>query len=372
MKNISVPLAFVLGLLFMLVALGIFWLAGRSVSEETVFWQAIDNNLNSRGLILDTEISVPVQAGEATVLSSRLGFNFAPEPSFGWRQFSLLYDHDLAALYGFGPQPDAYKAWHEQASCGSGTDVYLRHNLHAESPPADWNDYLDSLGIQPPLGEAGVEVVTEAPESLQHFMMYSLTNGSILFYGKLSPAERGEIVDHLRKAYLVDFDNVRTVKAAGRLLYEYDVEVDYEFFGPAVNDYFDANLADESRRRNLPDAATAGQGRSAAHTVVIDAWSRQIVEVRHPLQLDYETILDAQNSGILPASQFNIVPYYSDLIDYLLFVADVQVVTKVLDRDQRIDVASVASGPPQPLQSMYTPFGSSAPRIFSSRIDQCE
>ena len=370
MKNVSVPLAFLLGLLFMLVALAIFWLVGKSVSEETVFWQAIDNNLNSRSLILETEITVPSQVGETAVLNSWLGFNFAPETSFGWRQFSLLYDHDLAALYGSVSQPDAYKAWHEQSSCGSGTDVYLRHELHARPQPPDWDDYLDSIDIQPPLGEAGMEVVTETPESLQHFMMYSLSNGSILLYGKLPPAERGEIVDHLRKAYLVDFDNVRTVKADGRLLYEYDVEVDYEFFGPAFNDYFDANLADESRRRNLPDEAAAGQGRSGAHTVVIDAWSRQIVEVRYPLQLDYTTILDVQNSDILPASQFNIVPYYSELIDYLLLVADVQVVTKVLDRDQRIDVALVASGPQS--QSRYAASGSSVPPIFSSRINQCE
>ena len=371
LKNVPVPLAFAAGLLSMLVVAGVFWLAGRSAGEEAVFWQAVDNNLNSRSLVLETEVSVPVHKGEATVLSSRLGFNFAPEPSFGWRQSTLFYDRGLADAYGLGSQPGAQATWYEQAACGAGAGVSLYHDLRAETPQPGWNDYLDGLDIRPPLGQATAEPAASPEESLQHFMMYSLANGGILLYGKLPPAERREIVDQLRKAYSVDFENVRTVRSGGRLLYEYDVAVDSEFFGPAFVDYFNANLPDPARRLHLPDDEAAGSGRGVSHTVAVDVFSRQITEVRHPLELNYDRILDAQTSGVLPAGQFNVIPYYSELIDYLLFGAgaDVRVVTKVLNRDQRVDAGLVAGDPRLPGVPAGFDSSSSPP---SGRIGECQ
>ena len=378
MKSVSVPLAFVLGLLFMLVALGIFWLAGRAVSEETVFWQAIDNNLNSRSLILDTEVKVPgVRLAGIVILNSQLGFNFAPETSFGWRQAALRYDQGLANTYGFGPRSDQYyEEWYEQTSCGSGTDVYLRHDLHARPTPDGWREQLDSLGLQPAFGQDVTRVATEGPDSLQHFMMHSLANGSILLHGKLPPEERRAIVDQLRAAYSVDFENVRTVKAGGRLLYEYDVEVDYGLFVPAFVAYFNATLADESQRRELPAGEATGN-RSVTHTVVVDAWSRQITEVRHPLELHLDRPINSLDSGVLPDGDFIVTPYYSyysDLIEYLSpeVGTDMRVVTRILNRNQRIDTGRVASSWLQERYVNYDNYDLAPRPVNLSRIDECK
>ena len=354
-KNISVWLAFLLGLLFMLAALGVFWLVSQSVSKETVFWQAIDNNLNSRSVVLDTEISTVIQTGETSVLNSRLGLNFAPETSFGWYRQLLLYDQNLAGIYPNFLQLEGYVAagitdlpqqeWYDQVSYGSDSTVHLSHNLVTRPAIDGWVDNFTGVLTKPDLGD-GLEVTTEGPERMQRFLMNSLVNGHILLHGKLPPDERQQIIAQLREAYLVDFDRVRAVRQDDRLLYEYDVQIDYVRFAPAFADYYNANLAGEAwQALSDEQAASIFFGQPTIQTIVVDAWSRQVVEVRHPLQLAAE--FTTHGGGLFEDEEFFAMPYYSQLINDLAVGhdAELQVVTKVLNRNQMVDVRQIARPP---------------------------
>ena len=114
-----------------------------------------------------------------------------------------------------------------------------------------------------------------------------MINGGIFLYGQMEPAARERVVASLRDAYEVDFRGVRSFYHDGRLIYEYDVRLDYRKLGPAFVSYFNALLTPGEEELDLTAEEMATifanpHNPETVYIVAIDAWSRQVVEVRHP------------------------------------------------------------------------------------------
>ena len=347
LKKLPLLARFGLVLFFALVVWLLFWLLSRPIAPENAFWQAVDNNLNNRSLTIRTVISTDLpQSSHKTLADSWLQLNFAPQTAFHWQRSSLTYDRDITRFFSDPAQLDAdfadspEREWYDQESYGFNNSVYVRHDYRVQPEQSNWRDNFSDIFTALPLGSQWHRQESAAlhPAELQHFMMASLTNGGILLHGKLGPLERARVMASLREAYLVDFDNVRNVKRDGRLVYEYDLEINWAAFGRAFVDYFNANTVVDGRRLNLTDEEVANIFRPASdntYTVSVDTLSQQIVEVNHPLMiaggLSYEVVADGN---------FSVTPYWSYLINDLVFYvgADIRVKTEFFNRDQVNDL----------------------------------
>lgn len=347
----------VLVIFFLLLFLGafytIFWLLIKSPSAETVFWETLDNNLNSQSIVLETKIDVDLgEAGKRDISDSRTSLSFAYETGSSLNRRFAIYDEDIAQIYVNPLQLETYQLigvenlpgqeWNEQEVFAFGNTIYARHNIYTQPDQPGWNNAYDEYFIELPLGETWSkrEVEQGLPAAFQHFLMTSMANGGIFLYGKIEPAARARIVTEFKDAYEVDFEEVKTFDRDGRLIYEYEVRLNYPKFAVAFFDYFNANIVDEEQKINITEeeirAAFSNPNQpnsEITYTVLIDARSRQLLEVRHPLKFYFRIYYDA-----ISPQDFYVIPYLSPLIRDLVSNTDLKigVTTKVLSQNQRL------------------------------------
>ena len=134
-NKLSRPVLVFFSFFLILVALYTFWLLNRLPSTETVFWQAVDNNLNSQSVVLETKISVALpEQGDLDLLENQLSLSFAHEVANHLQQKVLFYDQAAAEHYVDPLQIESYqevgledlpeREWYEQNSYGFGNLVY--------------------------------------------------------------------------------------------------------------------------------------------------------------------------------------------------------------------------------------------------------
>ncbi len=346
----------VLVIFFLLLFLGvfytIFWLLIKSPSAETVFWETLDNNLNSQSIVLETKIDVDLgEVGKRNILDSRTSLSFAYETGSSLNRKFAIYDADIAQIYVNPLQLETYQLigvkdlpeqeWSKQEVFAFGDTVYARHNIYTQPDQPDWNNAYDEAFIELPLGETWRKMeIKQGLQSFQHFLMTSMANGGIFLYGKIEPEARARIVTEFKDAYKVDFEKVKTFDRDGRLIYEYEVKLDYPEFGIAFFDYYDANIAEEGQKVNVTEEEIREAFSNPNHpnlqityTVLIDARAQQLLEVRHPFKFDFGFNYDA----ISPQDLY-VIPYLSPLIRDLVpnTKLKIGVTTKVLSQNQRL------------------------------------
>ena len=352
-KRISKPVSVFFFLFFFLVTAFVFWLTNRSPSAESVFWKTLDNNLNSQSVVLETKINVGVGGGEQkTLLDAQTSLSFAHQDGANLNQKLLLYDKDIAEIYVDPLQLKSYQSvgvenppaqeWHKQEVYNFDNTIYARHDIYTQPAQADWSEAFNVYFTGLPLGADWHkrEIQSDLPADFQHFLMTSMVNGGIFLHGKIEPQARERIADKLRNAYKVDFENVKAFHRNGRLVYEYEVKLNYQQFGIAFVDYFNTNIASEEQRVEITDedATTLFIDQvnpGTTYTVLIDAWSRQLLEVENPFNfvvgITYNDI-DSQD--------FVVIPYFTPMIRDLLSNTDlkINVTTRVLGQNQRLSL----------------------------------
>ncbi len=353
-KRISKPVSVFFFLFFFLIVVDVFWLINRSPSAESVFWKTLDNNLNSQSVVLETKVNVDLGGEEQkTLLDTQTSLSFAHQSGANLNQKLLLYDKDIAEIYVDPLQLESYQSigienpppqeWHKQEVYSFDNTIYARHDIYTQPAQADWNKAFNVYFTGLPLGGEWhkKEIQSGLAADFQHFLMTSMVNGGIFLYGKTEPQARERITAKLRNAYEVDFENVESFHRNGRLVYEYEVKLDYQQFGIAFIDYFNTNIADEEQREKMTDekAATIFSNRInpdiITYTVLIDAWSRQLLEVKNPFNFAVGIIYNDIDS-----QDFVVIPYFTPMGRDLLLNTDlkIDVTTRVLSQNQRLSL----------------------------------
>ena len=276
------------------------WLLARPPDPEAVFWQTVEGNLRSKSVSLQTEVrlDLPDRPG-SLVLEDRWEMVFGEAPQARLSQQALFYDRLFSQQTGsdwleqLGEErleqlPE--QVWYGQSTRIRPEAVWASHDLSAR-PPVDDDGWLElfSDGTEVPAVGGGWRKFsgTEAAQ-WQHFLM-ATASYSGFFYGRLdNPLQRAEVMEHLRQAYRVDFEKVRSVQRQGRLLYEYRVAFDQQALGRAFISYFNLHLAaSEADDLRLPPelAANVFLLEGIEHTVLIDARTRQITGISQPISI---------------------------------------------------------------------------------------
>ena len=236
------------------------------LEPETVFWQTIENNLNSSSI---TRYERGKQIGSLTVDEENM-FNFRPELSLAGR---VVFKQQLES-----EQPA--KTIQDVEVLGFNDADFIRY-LEVDSADAELNDKFNSFLVDKWLV---VELTTtEQPEPVVELLTDNLVDNqghSLILYGSLPRDVRLSIMEAIKNGgYQVDFDNVRQHRQDGRLLYEYDLVVDLAHFDQALFSYLEtygqSELADQIRLT----LALSGQTSRIELTLQIDARARRIVKI---------------------------------------------------------------------------------------------
>lgn len=348
LKKIPLSVAILIFAVSVACVVYIFWGLVSRPPAESVFWETIEGNLNTGSVVLETEVATAALGGKV-LAEYQMSLGFAYETEAYFSQQTLLYDEDIAEVYVDPQQIDSYSVagftppaqeWYEQEFYTAGATVYGRHDLYTNPEVADWRARFNPYFAELPLNEWRVkDIGDELPADFQQFLLSSLAHNNIFFYGRLGAAERAAVVDGLKRAYVVDFEQTNSYSRAGRLLYEYEVGVDYRELGIAFFEYWRANIADAEIREQLAevDGRTYFSGRPAStvvYTVVIDARARQIVTFSHP----YELIERLRYYKFAPEG-VPVEPYFAPVGELLVdHGVDVDITTKVLAQGQRLSL----------------------------------
>ena len=347
------------GLFLVLGAL--IWLGvSRSLpTPADVFWDTIELNLQTKSLKLAPSIHLhhARRDGQLTLLDSQISFNFRPETQLEASQASLIYHQHLSDYYinpqqatiyqdiGLPQPPEA--EWLYQDVRNLDNQAYFRHRLETQPAFEEYARYLDRSQSQelapwggawykPPL--AGLDYPQLS--NLQLYWMTAVSTSGFLF-GYIEDPTRQPILENLRLAYNVDFDNMKTYRLDGRLMYEYQFTLNYDEFSRALVAYHDSHIRDYQQK-----AATilTAEGQSVlrlrpqptVYTVVIDADARQIVSVSH----DYAVPFVAPYLSFSSYNDFVLVPYSSVVIQSLAAIDGVELEVRMIvsDYNQRLDI----------------------------------
>ncbi|MEM6997811.1 MAG: hypothetical protein AAF413_02775 [Patescibacteria group bacterium] len=211
---------------------------------ERSFWASLDSSLKLDGVAREIENSVGSQSSTNTIEHS-----FAGELQ---TRSVVQIDNggDIVSVQSYG-YPDA---------------DYIRYDkieLRDEIEQSKAQDAVDVWAVE-----------SNQPTQLRD----SLVRAFVLF-GKIDKSERDQIVDGLRRAYSVNFDNARKETLDDRLVYSYDVEIDLPSFYETLGLYLRAQGLDEFAQFIEEQAALVTSGQSLSMELVIDPRSRNIVEI---------------------------------------------------------------------------------------------
>lgn len=347
LKKTPKPVLVFFSLFFLLIIVFVFWLFNKSPSAEDVFWQTIDNNLNSQSVILDTKVLVDLpQKKDLVVLDNQLSLSFAPDVGSSFRQQILTYDKTIAkhnnqesdTAESQAKTNHLNKQWYEQNSSSFNNSVYFKHSVYGQ-PEGENLIEGSELNLADQWYKQDIESLTAS--NFQHFLMASSSINGFL-YGKLTAPQRAQIISDLAIAYQVDFDNTDSYWEDGRLFYQYEVEVDWQKFGIAFVNYFNANIADEEHRIEIDDinAQNIFANQRINYTVVIDVLSRQIVAIEYPHFLIFNIEAGAIFSYELGGGIFYVAPSHSSLMTSLIGSTnfDLKVRVKLLAQNQYLNL----------------------------------
>ena len=349
LKRTPRPILVFLFIIVSLILINAFWLLNKSPSPENVFWQTLDNNLNSQSVILETKTEIDLPGSDNRILlDNNLALSFAPEVATKFDQKILSYDQLLASYYVNPQQVDTYgvfgvedlppQEWYEQNSYSFNDLIYARHDLYTEPRQDDWRDNFNDGFKSLPLGETWYKKISEEDlkAHFQYFLMFSVASDGFL-YGKIEPSARAEIMEELKGAYKIDFETVKSSRKDGRLYYEYDVRLDYGQLGVAFLEYLNANIADEDKKLvfNEEEARKTFAGQQDTnYKVLIDVWARQITQIRYPYMV--RPIISQQ----IDPEDFSISPHFSAIIrDFIINTnLKINVTTNILSQNHRLNL----------------------------------
>ena len=277
-----------------------FWLWLWAPEPEQVFWRTVENNLNSQSVSFETRVwlDLPEQA-DALLLDSRLDLDFEAGGAYFFQK-TLFYDASISEYYSNPLQLAQYsqagleappaQEWYEQECQITPLAAWARHDLYTQPLRDDWRQLFGGGFQDPPWGGdyQRFDFSDDNFLSWQHFLMVTASSSGF-FYGRLDGDARAELLSLLRRAYKVDFNRTQVFRRHGRPFYEYQVGFDQVALGQAFVYYFNAHaeaIGLEEKLNLTPDqASNIFLVEDSSHTVIIDAWSEQVVSLEHPLEI---------------------------------------------------------------------------------------
>ena len=333
----------------------IFWSWSRPPDPEAVFWQTVEGNLRSKSVSMQTEIRLDLpDRPKSLVLENQWEMAFGAVPAAQFNQRALFYDqlfaqqrndNQLEQLSQAQASQLPEQVWYHQAVRVRPSAVWARQSLSAEPAVDDdgWRNFFSDGTEDPVIDGDWKSFEVEEAVRWQHFLM-TAASYSGFFYGRLdNPSQRAEVMEQLRQAYRVDFEQSRSLRRQGRLLYEYRVAFDQAALGQAFISYFNFHLAASGSEALFlsPDlAANIFLFEELEHTVLIDAAARQITGIQQPLSINPGWVARGLSDS------FVVAPFLAPVVGNA-FLEDglpLSIETRLIAQNQHLEIAPPAIG----------------------------
>jgi hypothetical protein len=194
-----------------LVVGGIFWYKEFYSNPERVFWSMLSNNLTTHSITKEI-----AQNGASASSSEQTQLTFIPIP--------MVRD-----IKDVSSQNSTTSSRIKIESIGTPTDTYQHYVLIKQTDASGEAKHDFSKVYSLWLKNSGKQ---QKENQLFNNVIYSA-----LLFGNLPVAQRSEMINYLKEAYHVDFNNVQKESNNGRKTYTYNVKLGLRNYAKAVNFY---------------------------------------------------------------------------------------------------------------------------------------